>query len=158
MSPLDNLSVAAPCQASWEAMTGDARVRFCGQCQKNVYNLSTMTTADAEALLLKTEGRLCVRFYRRKDGTVLTENCPVGLAALRRRVVLAGAAVAAFFSLAAGGLFGWRDRGDAKPSTGVRLTCDPSRPFQGDVSMGAPPPLTRRVTPPTTGTTATGGN
>jgi hypothetical protein len=26
-----------------------------------------------------------VKFYRRKDGSILTDNCPVGLRALRRR-------------------------------------------------------------------------
>ena len=75
---LATLSVASPCPAPWDAMKGDQRVRFCESCQKNVYNLSAMTTAEAETLLGKVEGRLCVRFYRRTDGTVLTSDCPVG--------------------------------------------------------------------------------
>ncbi|HXO37362.1 MAG TPA: hypothetical protein VN872_01925 [Candidatus Acidoferrum sp.] len=37
-----------------------------------------MSTREAEALVSHREGRLCVRFYRRKDGTMLTQNCPVG--------------------------------------------------------------------------------
>jgi hypothetical protein len=65
------------------------RVRFCSQCNLNVYNLSAMTRDEAKALLYKTEGRLCVRFYRRSDGTVLTQNCPVGLRALKRRAAWA---------------------------------------------------------------------
>jgi hypothetical protein len=81
---LENLRVAAPCKADWDEMSGDDRVRFCGGCEKNVYNLSAMTRADAEALVREREGRLCVRFYRRQDGTVLTADCPVG--AQRRRV------------------------------------------------------------------------
>jgi hypothetical protein len=67
-------------------MRGDERVRFCAQCSLNVYNLSDMTRREAEGLLARAEGRLCVRFYRRPDGTILTSNCPVGLRAIKRRV------------------------------------------------------------------------
>jgi hypothetical protein len=84
--PLSHVRVAAPCRADWERMRGNERVRFCDQCSMNVYNLSNMTKKDAEALLLSTEGRLCVRYYHRADGTILTNNCPVGLRALKRRV------------------------------------------------------------------------
>jgi hypothetical protein len=31
-------------------------------------------------------GRLCVRFYKRADGTVLTKDCPVGWQALKKRI------------------------------------------------------------------------
>ncbi len=83
---LDHVRVAAPCSAGWERMTGNERVRFCDQCNLNVYNLSALTRPEAERLIMSTEGRLCVRFYRRADGTILTRNCPVGLSALKRRV------------------------------------------------------------------------
>jgi hypothetical protein len=87
-SPLDHLKIAAPCPADWDQMFSfeDERVRFCSQCNLNVYNLSNMSRQEAEDLITKTEGRLCVRFYRRADGSVLTQNCPVGLKALKRRV------------------------------------------------------------------------
>src|SRR3954471_15999341 len=85
-SPLDDVRVAAPCNAGWDNMVGTERVRFCGQCNLNVYNLSAMTKPDAERLIAETEGRLCVRYYRRPDGTILTKNCPVGLRALKRRI------------------------------------------------------------------------
>lgn len=82
-SPLTNIKVASPCKAEWKWMYGDGRVRFCPQCNLNIYNLSAMSREEAELLVLRTEGRLCVRFYRRKDGTILTSNCPVGLQAFR---------------------------------------------------------------------------
>ena len=85
-NPLETMRVAAACPADWEAMMGDDRTRFCHQCELNVYNLSGMTRKEAEALITNTEGRLCVRFYRRSDGTILTRDCPVGLRAIRRRV------------------------------------------------------------------------
>jgi hypothetical protein len=73
------------------------RIRHCSQCQLNVYNLSAMTRAEAEALVGRAEGRLCVRFYRRADGTILTQNCPVGLRALKRRVAWIGQAMMGMF-------------------------------------------------------------
>jgi hypothetical protein len=85
-NPLDNVRVAAPCSADWEQMIGDERARFCGQCNLNVYNLSSMTRSEAESFVTRNEGRLCVRFYRRADGSILTKNCPVGLRAIQRRV------------------------------------------------------------------------
>jgi hypothetical protein len=101
--PLSHVRVAAPCRADWERMRGNERVRFCDQCSMNVYNLSNMTKKDAEALILNTEGRLCVRYYSRADGSILTENCPVGLRALKRRVSgFSRAAVSSVLSFFAG--------------------------------------------------------
>lgn len=101
--PLANIRVAAPCSADWDGMVGSERVRFCGQCSRNVFNLSSMSKREAENLIEHTEGRLCIRFYRRADGTVLTDNCPVGLRALRRRVRrVTSAFVSAIFSFLAG--------------------------------------------------------
>ena len=55
---LDHVRVAAPCQADWDQMIGSERVRFCGQCSLNVYNLSAMSRSDAESLIARNEGRL----------------------------------------------------------------------------------------------------
>jgi hypothetical protein len=102
-SPLDDVKVAAPCPASWDEMRGDEQVRFCSQCSLNVYNLSGMSKREAESLIARTEGRLCVRFYRRTDGTVLTNNCPTGLRALKRRLSrLTTAIISAVLSFFAG--------------------------------------------------------
>jgi hypothetical protein len=81
-------------------MEGDERVRFCRLCSLNVYDFAGMTRAEVEALVAKTEGRLCGRLTRRADGTVLTKDCPVGLRAVRLRATrAAGAAFAALLSL-----------------------------------------------------------
>ncbi|HEX5733338.1 MAG TPA: TonB family protein [Blastocatellia bacterium] len=85
-SPLDRIKVASPCTADWRFMLGNELVRFCGQCNKNVYNLSSMKRAEAEDLIRRMEGQLCVKFYRRNDGTILTADCPVGLRAFKQRV------------------------------------------------------------------------
>jgi hypothetical protein len=85
-------------------MRGDDRVRFCDSCSKSVYNLSKLTMAEATALIRESEGRLCLRLYRRADGTVLTADCPVGLRhALRRRLLrLATVGVVIFAALRSG--------------------------------------------------------
>jgi hypothetical protein len=82
---LQNVRVAAPCPAAWNEMAEveGNRVKFCSGCQKRVYNLSAMGQAEAEGLLRRHEGHLCVRYYRRRDGTILTTDCPVGLKAAR---------------------------------------------------------------------------
>jgi hypothetical protein len=87
MVTLDVIQVASPCTVAWDAMQGDDRVRFCSQCQLNVYNLSAMSRVEAESLVNAREGRTCVRFVRRADGTVLTQDCPVGLRAARQRLM-----------------------------------------------------------------------
>src|SRR5712691_4728567 len=84
-SPLRNVRVASPCPADWDRMIGGDRARFCGQCELNVYNLSSMSTLEAESLIARTEGRLCVRYYRRRDGSIITQDCPVGLRRLKQR-------------------------------------------------------------------------
>jgi hypothetical protein len=95
-SPLNNVRIASPCSADWEEMYGDARKRYCGDCKLNVYNLSAMSRDEAENLITNGEGRLCVRFYQRADGTVITQDCPVGWAAVKHR---AKVVTTAFFSL-----------------------------------------------------------
>lgn len=81
---LQNLRVAAPCNASWDAMTGDDRSRHCTDCNQQVFNLSALTTEQAESLIREKHGELCVRYYKRKDGTVLTADCGVGVAKRNR--------------------------------------------------------------------------
>lgn len=101
-NPLNHVRVAAPCKADWNQMIGSEQVRFCGQCNLNVYNLSGMSRVEAESLIARTEGRLCVRFYRRRDGSIITQDCPVGLRAIQRRVsYLAKAIIATAFTFLA---------------------------------------------------------
>lgn len=102
-SPLNNIKIASPCQADWNAMIGDERKRFCGDCQLNVYNLSGMSRAEAEQLLINSEGRLCVRFYKRADGTILTQDCPVGWQVIKQRASkMAAAAASLVFGVLSG--------------------------------------------------------
>ena len=97
---LDTVKVASPCNRSWDEMLGDDRVRFCTSCEKNVFNLSSMSREEAEALLAsRSQGELCIRYYQRADGTVMTQDCPVGVSKKRRKLFVlatAGAGAMAF--------------------------------------------------------------
>jgi hypothetical protein len=105
---LDRITVKSPCTASWDAMAGDGAVRFCCICSKNVYDLSAMSVASAEAFLEQhlgpdgdTDGSTCVRFFRRPDGRILTAECPRGQHGRhRRRAALTLVATLAATSLA----------------------------------------------------------
>lgn len=98
---LDNIQLAYPCPARWEDMTGDNRKRHCAQCDLDVHNIADMTRDDAEALLSTvSEGRVCARFYRRRDGTILTRDCPVGIRAARIKLLKATSRIAAALGLA----------------------------------------------------------
>ena len=89
---LDRIAVASPCPVAWDDMLGNERVRFCSQCKLNVYDITAMTRSQAESFIANAEGRICAKFYRRADGTVLTQDCPVGLRAVRKKVSRAAAA------------------------------------------------------------------
>ncbi len=147
-SRLDDVKIATPCQARWDDMIGDDKVRFCGKCQKDVFNLSAMTRDDAETLLREKGDSMCARLYRRADGTVLTADCPVGVRAKRVRrlamVVGGGMAAGAAFSAFAG----QHTTGDIAPCT-VQPIQTGELQSMGAVAMPLPAPTTS--TQPLTG-------
>jgi hypothetical protein len=154
-SPLNNLKIASPCSADWNAMIGNDRKRFCGMCKLNVYNLSGMTGPEAEKLLIDSENRVCVRFYQRADGTVLTEDCPVGWARIKRNLTRAATAVFALIVGLFGGLFAFGlvrrtatvTMGNVAPVNTKRVpveedkdSCPPEK-IDRPVTMGTPAPI-----------------
>lgn len=97
---LDRLQISSPCPADWDRMIGTEQIRFCSECNKNVYNLSRMTRNQAEALVSRSKGQLCARFYRQEDGVILTEDNRAGLHLISRRASpIATAVVSAILSL-----------------------------------------------------------
>ncbi len=104
-NPLDNLTIANPCRANWDAMEwqdNEGRVRHCRSCQKNVYNVSMMSGAEANDFLRRHESelyerQLCVRFARRDDGTIITGDCPIGKNEMRRTRGMFATILALFF-------------------------------------------------------------
>jgi hypothetical protein len=144
--PLPTIQVASPCDAPWEAMPGDDRTRLCPQCSRRVYNLAALSRREAEELFRQTEGRLCVRLYRRADGTVLTSDCPVGLWRLRRTAALVAGTAAALLLAAAGWANspGLPTRGSLAEVARGHL---PPR-FQAFLDWIDPPPLLGAICPP----------
>jgi len=111
---LDDLIVAAPCDVAWENIDTDGssedKVRSCQSCKLNVYNVKNMNAGEIQSLLqtdAAQNGRLCIQIYRRADGTLLTEDCPRGLARVRqlstRLWSKAAACLAAIWALASAG-------------------------------------------------------
>ncbi len=152
---LDNLRIATPCSASWNDMgqTENDAVRFCGQCSKNVYDISNMSKAEAELLIQRgaAAGALpCMKLYVRQDGTIITDDCPVGLRRIRdfwRKVQSLAAAVAALLLVV---LPAMAQNKDVKASKSVtkdsevymkmgRVRVDPP------VMLGSPPAIDWRV-------------
>ena len=137
-SPLSNLKIASPCSADWDGMFGNERKRFCGECKLNVYNLSGMTKYDAENLLFASEGRVCVRYFQRNDGTILTADCPVGWAKVKQRLsVVATAAFSMLLTLIGGLGTVWFLTKNAET---LRRAIEPygpkkEQPMMGNISM-----------------------
>jgi hypothetical protein len=129
---LQQIEIASPCHAPWEDMVGNDKMRFCNQCSLHVYNLSAMTQDEAEQLILSREGRLCVRLYKRRDGTVITEDCPKGLERAARRVrLLMGAMASALAALLGADLF--------RPAAQCGVTPAQSPPLRPAVHVGPRP-------------------
>lgn len=141
---LDNIRVASPCTAAWSKMTGDERVRHCADCQKNVYNLSDLTRDEAEALIVEKEGRLCVRYFQRADGTILLKDCTVGVRRKRRRRFVAAGAAAL---LAAGGAALYAEADDEPDIHEIAGMVAPTREMMGDIAPApeAPAPAPHEI-------------
>lgn len=108
---IPQIKIASPCHARWEDMTGDEHRRFCAHCQKQVYSFSSLSAVAVAELVQAREGKLCARFYRRRDGTMLTTDCPVGArkASLRLQGLLTLAAGLLVTSL---GIRAWSNAND----------------------------------------------
>ncbi len=100
-SILDRVSIGSSCQTDWEAMNGDQSQRYCDQCEKSVYNFSQLTRSQAEALIARTNGKLCARIERRPDGSILTADKSYSLPRLNQKFLrIASATMSAALSLA----------------------------------------------------------
>lgn len=85
---INNLRIASPCPMLWSDMqhTQEEAVRFCGDCRKNVYDVSKMSAQETALLLQKSEINgvsTCMQLYRRADGKLITDDCPIGLRRIR---------------------------------------------------------------------------
>ena len=108
-----NLRISSPCPESWEKMAGNDRIRYCGRCNLNVYNLAVMSREEVEGLVKKTNGQLCGRLYMRGDRTATLRDCN---GVRRHRWVRRAVAVAVLLVLAA---VSWMLRRIEEPSRSI---------------------------------------
>lgn len=151
------LQVAAPCSEDWNEMFGDEAVRYCGTCRQNVYNLSAMT--DPEVRKLLDGPRVCVRFYQRDDGTVVTRKCSRMLDAARRRMVAIGLGLAPAAGAFWGAVAWFRRTRQGTPVQGEPVEVrqglrevrgepvpqPPPQPIMGGIALPDPPPPRPRM-------------
>jgi len=90
---LNNITIPSACSADWNSMTGNDQVRFCEHCHLEVHNLSLMTRNQAQRLVARSNGRLCVRYHHDPTGRPITLPVRQKLHRIRRRVskIAAGA-------------------------------------------------------------------
>jgi ankyrin repeat protein len=60
--PRYRIKIESPCDADWDSMRGNDRIRFCEHCNLHVNNLSKMSRSQVMRLVKESNGRLCVRF------------------------------------------------------------------------------------------------
>ena len=147
LAVLKNARIAAPCSQPWHQMEGSDRVRYCKACKLNVYNLSEMTAREAAALIQTTEGRLCIGYYMRADGSIITRNCPIGLRRIRKRLAWAVSAAAVVLGLslsALGALTHSSHRFSLlraqRPFRQIVDLLDPPKAFLAGIMASPPPP------------------
>ena len=144
---LDRIEIPLPCHVPWANMTGDDRVRFCGDCRQNVYNVAMFTRAEATRLLNDSSGRVCLRIFRRPDGTIITDDCRARLRAARKRglLIFAGTLLVVFWAQICAQFVGL---------TGLRRVMRgtqgeaPTMPMAGAVAPMPPPPDVEMGKPP----------
>lgn len=90
LTVLDRINVSSPCSADWNEMKGNDVVRFCEHCNLNVTDLSSMTRTKATKLVLKSKGRLCVRYIKNPDGAIQTATQKVYQISRRASRITAG--------------------------------------------------------------------
>ena len=136
---VDEIEIASPCSVPWDSMQGTDRVRHCGQCRQNVYNIAALTRPEARRLIESKEQRHCVRILRRDDGTVVTADCWTRLRAARRRGILSFIAML----LVVGWSELWAIRFGLTMLAGLRSP----RPAPPRVAVMSPPPAELRPPP-----------
>ncbi len=152
---LDNLNIATPCRADWERMDWEdeeGRVRFCRTCEKNVYNISLMSRAEALDLIRAQEGQVCLRLSKRQDGTLITNDCPIGQSkrqTKRRFLTVIGAFLAALVPSVYGAVVMWKHN---KPATSTPAQVKSDEVHQTSLlassAIPTPAPFTVQNPPP----------
>jgi hypothetical protein len=60
------INITSPCDADWNSMIGNDRIRFCEHCQLSVHTVDLNSKKQVRRLLARSKGRLCVRSVERR--------------------------------------------------------------------------------------------
>jgi Carboxypeptidase regulatory-like domain len=96
---LDSINVKSPCDKVWDEMTGSNQVRFCSYCETNVHNISVMNRAEAEKLITKSNGKLCIRIEKNTSEKITI--APPKFTQIKRRATIAAGILATSLTLSA---------------------------------------------------------
>jgi len=67
------VTVPQPCSVPWDSMTGTEQARTCSICDRQVHDLSMMSTSEAERVLGgRNRDRLCIRMEHDAHGRAIT--------------------------------------------------------------------------------------
>ncbi|MBL8193468.1 MAG: carboxypeptidase regulatory-like domain-containing protein [Blastocatellia bacterium] len=83
---LETINLAFSCPMDWDKMAGDNQTRYCPECKLNVHNISSLSSIEATKLINSNEKGLCIKLYRRLDGTVLTKDCSIGIKVIKKKI------------------------------------------------------------------------
>ena len=90
--------ITSPCTEDWDTMTGNDSIRFCSHCQRSVHDLSQLNRKQIRRLILKSKGRLCIR-YSAVNPRPIVSSGRVLYKIRRRTSILAASAFSASLSL-----------------------------------------------------------
>lgn len=155
---LESINIPSPCEADWDSMQGNDLVRFCSHCNLSVHNLSALTRKQALRLVAESEGRLCVRYYRKPSGEILNA-IPYRLHQIKRRASrLAAGAFTAALSLSAS-VSAQTPSSSSSPDTNApSVSASADEETEADEKIASPPKHQWPGTPPALGGTITDAN
>ena len=104
------MKITDPCERTWDELedcpetSSGSGARYCNSCDRSIRNVSTMTRAEADAMVASERSsgsqRICLFGVAKKDGTLLTaDELPGRIAEWLRRQARAAAPMAASLSV-----------------------------------------------------------
>lgn len=91
----DDYKMATPnCPFVWSENPDNPkeRVKYCTNCNAQVYNLSGFDMTETQSLIFKRENRSNAPLYKREDGKFMTSDCPIALKKKKDKQMLIGGA------------------------------------------------------------------
>lgn len=91
----DDYKMATPnCPFVWSENPDNPkeRVKYCTNCNAQVYNLSGFDMNETQSLIFKRENRNNAPLYKREDGKFMTSDCPIALKKKKDKQMLIGGA------------------------------------------------------------------